>query len=347
MPSRAQLLAAMDWDTSRSKMKPPRSAAELGISEREIAAGWPQYLAEEVALFEECRRRPGSFSRPETTSSLPTTAEVAPAPRASGRPAPAPRKPRRSVALLALGMLFGMLGGMLCMAATPKPLDALHAGNCPAQLDFGNAAPPAPALALAKASALGCGDCCFELLPQHFGADGGQGGWGERPAPYSGIAPPIRCPQYTDSAALPDAKCFLPLMEPCRHFVFAVAERARAPSSATSATPPRGCSHPRMFSVCRAGSVLVAATPMPRARGEVSADAHETCRRSTGSWSDQERRCGLPRRAAGGKYSRVCRRISSAFLVSPASARATDTYTREDRTRPKRTAVSTEGWPAL
>ena len=53
-----------------------------------------------------------------------------------------------------------------------------------------------------------------------------------------------------------------------------------------------------MFSVCRAGSVLVAATPMPRARGEVSADAHESRRRSTGSWSDQERRCGLPRRAA-------------------------------------------------
>jgi len=100
-------------------------------------------------------------------------------------------------------MLFGMLGGMLCMAATPKPLDALHAGNCPTQLDFGNAAPPAPALALAKASALGCGDCCFELLPQHFGADGGHGGWGERPrrtadlrrrsaAPSTG--PARRCP---------------------------------------------------------------------------------------------------------------------------------------------------------
>jgi len=158
---------------------------------------------------------------------MPSSAEVAPAPRASGRAAPAPRKPRRSVALLALGMLFGMLGGMLCMAATPKPLDALHAGNCPTQLDFGNAAPPAPALALAKASALGCGDCCFELLPQHFGEDGGQGGWGDRPTPYSGIAPPIRCPVHTNSAALPDAKCFLPLMEPCRHFVFAVAESGR------------------------------------------------------------------------------------------------------------------------
>ena len=65
MPSRAQLLAAMDWDMSGSRMKPPRSAAELGISERDIAAGWAQYQVEEVALREECLRRPGSFSRSE------------------------------------------------------------------------------------------------------------------------------------------------------------------------------------------------------------------------------------------------------------------------------------------
>ena len=341
MPSRAQLLAIAEWDMSRFKMKPPRSAAELGISERDIAAGWAQYQAEEVALREECLRRPGSFSRPETTSSLmPSSAEVAPAPRASGRAAPAPRKPRRSVARLALGMLFGMLGGMLCMAATPKPLDALHAGNCPTQLDFGNAAPPAPALALAKASALGCGDCCFELLPQHFGADGGQGGWGERAAPYSGFAPPIRCARQTASAALPDAKCFLPLMEPCRHFVFAVAEsgrelqvRQQVQHRADVLCVSRG--------LCFGGGDADAAS----SRGGVG-----RCARKPPPFDGLLVRSGTPLRpttegrAAGGKYSRVCRRISSAFLVSPASARATDTYTREDRTRPKRTAVSTEGW---
>ena len=335
MVSRAQLLAIAEWDAWRYMAKPPRSEAELGISEQEIAAGWAQYLEEKDALIEECLRL-----RSLAVSPLPTTTEVAPAPRASGRAAPAPRKPRRSVALLALGMLFGMLGGMLCMAATPKPLDALHAGNCPAQLDFGNAAPPAPALALAKASALGCGDCCFELLPQHFGADGGQGGWGDRPAPYSGIAPPIRCPQYTDSAALPDAKCFLPLMEPCRHFVFAVAEsgrelqvRQQVQHRADVLCVSRG--------LCVGGGDADAAS----SRGGVG-----RCARKPPPFDGLLVRSGTPLRpttegrAAGGKYSRVCRRISSACLVSPASARATDTYTREDRTRPKRTAVSTEGW---
>ena len=77
---------------------------------------------------------------------------------------------------------------------------------------------------------VGCGDCCFELLPQHFGADGGQGGWGDRPTPYSGIAPPIRCPVHTASAALPDAKCFLPLMEPPHPKPHVPRSRARAPA---------------------------------------------------------------------------------------------------------------------
>ena len=58
MPSRAQLLAAMDWDLSRSKMKPPRwLEAELGISEQEIAAGWAQYLEEREV---EARRTAGT-----------------------------------------------------------------------------------------------------------------------------------------------------------------------------------------------------------------------------------------------------------------------------------------------
>ena len=52
MPSRAELLAIAEWDMSRFKMKPLRSAAELGISERDIAAGWAQYQAEEVAPLE-------------------------------------------------------------------------------------------------------------------------------------------------------------------------------------------------------------------------------------------------------------------------------------------------------
>ena len=40
MPSRAQLLAIAEWDAWRYMAKPPRSEAELGISEQEIAAGW-------------------------------------------------------------------------------------------------------------------------------------------------------------------------------------------------------------------------------------------------------------------------------------------------------------------
>ena len=57
MPSRAQLLAIAEWDAWRYMAKPPRSEAELGISEQEIAAGWAQYLEEREV---EARRTAGT-----------------------------------------------------------------------------------------------------------------------------------------------------------------------------------------------------------------------------------------------------------------------------------------------
>ena len=65
MPSRAQLLAIAEWDAWRRGpvawrqwvVKPPRSEAELGISEQEIAAGWAQYLEEREV---EARRTAGT-----------------------------------------------------------------------------------------------------------------------------------------------------------------------------------------------------------------------------------------------------------------------------------------------
>ena len=50
MVSREQLLAIAEWDAWRYMAKPPRSEAELGISEQEIAIslGWAQYLEVEA-----------------------------------------------------------------------------------------------------------------------------------------------------------------------------------------------------------------------------------------------------------------------------------------------------------
>ena len=57
MPSRAQLLAIAEWDAWRYMAKPPRSEAELGISEQEIAAGWAQYLEEREVEARRNRQR--------------------------------------------------------------------------------------------------------------------------------------------------------------------------------------------------------------------------------------------------------------------------------------------------
>ena len=96
MPSRAQLLAIAEWDVWRRGpyawrrwVTPPRSEAELGISQQEIVAGWAQYLEEKDALIEECLRL-----RSLAVSPLPTTTEVAPAPRASEPPTACASEPR-------------------------------------------------------------------------------------------------------------------------------------------------------------------------------------------------------------------------------------------------------------
>ena len=57
MASREQLLAIAEWDAWRYMAKPPRSEAELGISEQEIAAGWAQYLEEREVEARRNRQR--------------------------------------------------------------------------------------------------------------------------------------------------------------------------------------------------------------------------------------------------------------------------------------------------
>ena len=168
MASRAQLRAIAEWDAWRRGpyawrrwAKPPRSEAELGISEQEIAAGWAQYLEEKDALIEECLRL-----RSLAVSPLPTTTEVAPAPRATEPPTACawePRPGRRSCRsarwLLALALALGcLLGGALAAGAEPKPLQDLSDGTaaCPAQLDFGENAPEATLIAPPLATQLGC-----------------------------------------------------------------------------------------------------------------------------------------------------------------------------------------------
>ena len=123
---------------------------------------------------------------------------------------------------MAVGILLRLLMMARSAADEPKPLHALRdANSCPPQLDFGAAAPAATLLPPATAAPLGCDDCCYELLPEHFAA---VAGYQNRPTPYKSKTPPIVCGSSVSprSPALPAADCWFPALEPCEHFVFAI-----------------------------------------------------------------------------------------------------------------------------
>ena len=123
---------------------------------------------------------------------------------------------------MAVGILLRLLVMARSAADEPKPLHALRdANSCPPQLDFGAAAPAATLLPPATAAPLGCDDCCYELLPEHFAA---VAGYQNRPTPYKSKTPPIVCGSSVSprSPALPAADCWFPALEPCEHFVFAI-----------------------------------------------------------------------------------------------------------------------------